>query len=110
MDEQQFRRHADSAIEALNKGLIAAEESADIEVEESGGALKINFEDPPATFVVSPNSAVRQIWISALATSFKLDWSESSNDFVLQRTGENLKALVSRLINEQLGEQAVSLT
>ena len=58
---------------------------------------------------MSPNSPVRQIWISALSTSFKLDWSEKKNDFVLTKTGETIKQLVGRLINEQLGEEAIRL-
>lgn len=110
MDEQEFRRVADREISTLYQSLIAAEDSAEIEVEESGGAIKINFEDPPATFVISPNFAVRQIWISALATSFKLDWSEVSSSFVLLKTGENLKALAARLINQQLGQEIVALS
>lgn len=110
LDELQFRRHADSALEALKDSLIAAEEDADIEVEESGGALKVSFPAPPATFVISPNAPMRQIWISALSTSFKLDWSEAENDFVLQKTSEHLKPLVARLINQQLGESTVSLS
>jgi CyaY protein len=53
---------------------------------------------------------VRQIWISALATSFKLDWSGPDQDFVLSKSGEKLKLLVARLINQQLGEELVTLT
>ena len=109
MDEQEFRRAADREIASLYQSLIRAEDSADIEVEESGGALKIDFEEPPATFVVSPNFAVRQIWISALATSFKLDWSAAKDTFVLEKTGENLKALIARLVNQQLGQELVTL-
>ena len=59
MDEQQFRRNVDSAMESLKQSLIRAEDSAEIEVEESGGALKVNFEDPPAIFVISPNAPVQ---------------------------------------------------
>jgi iron-sulfur cluster assembly protein CyaY len=110
MDDQEFRRHADAAIEALKQALLKAEESAEIEVEESAGALKVNFEGSGAIFVVSPNSAVRQIWISALATSFKLDWLAKKNQFVLGKTGEDLKTLMARLINQQLGEEAVALS
>ena len=109
MDEQEFRRKADAALEALKGALIAAEEEAGIEVEEQAGALHISFEEPPARFVISPNAAARQIWISALSTSFKLDWTESAGGFVLQKTGEGLKALVARLIGEQLGGKAVNL-
>ena len=60
--------------------MFAAEDDADIEVEDQSGALHISFEDG-ARFVVSPNAPVRQIWISALTTSFKLDWSDSETGF-----------------------------
>jgi frataxin len=109
LDEQQFRKHADTALEGLKQRLIAAEDSAEIEVEDQSGALHISFDDD-SKFVISPNAPVRQIWISALATSFKLDWVESAQDFVLQKSGEKLKALVARLINEKLGEEAVTLS
>jgi CyaY protein len=110
MDDVEFRRHADQALESLKRSLLQAEESAEIEVEENAGALKIGFEEPPGTFVISPNAPVKQIWISALSTSFKLDWSEAAGDFVLAKTGEKMKALLSRLINQQLGQEAVMLT
>ena len=108
LDEQAFRKHADEAFNSLKQSLIAAEESADIEVEDQAGALNISFEDG-ARFVISPNAPVRQIWISALTTSFKLDWSEADQDFILAKTGERLKPLIARLINQQLGEEAVEL-
>jgi len=109
LDENLFRKHADDALESLKKGLIAAEESAEIEVEDQAGALYVSFEDG-TRFVISPNAPVRQIWISALTTSFKLDWSEAGQDFVLTKTGEKLRPLVARLLNQQLGEDAVALT
>ena len=108
LDELEFRKHADEAFAALKKSLYDAEESADIEVEDQAGALTVAFEDG-TRFVVSPNAPVRQIWISALTTSFKLDWSEEEGDFVLPKTGEPLKPLISRLINQQLGEDLVDL-
>ncbi len=109
LTELQFRDNAESALESLKQSLIVAEDSADMEVEDQSGALHISFEDG-ARFVISPNAPVRQIWISALSTSFKLDWSEADQDFVLQKTGERLKPLVARVINQQLGEEAVSLS
>ncbi|HUK26597.1 MAG TPA: iron donor protein CyaY [Terriglobales bacterium] len=108
MDENDFRKRADAALESLKQALIAAEDSADIEVEDQAGALQISFDDG-TRFVVSPNAPVRQIWISALATSFKLDWAEDGQAFVLSKTGEKLKPLMARLINQQLGEEAVEL-
>ena len=109
MNDQEFQKHSETALDALKRSLYEAESEAEFEVEEAGGALQINFDEPPGRFVVSPNSPVRQVWISALSTSFKLDWSEAEQTFVLAKSGEDLKKLLSRLINEQLGSDDVSL-
>ena len=109
MDEQEFHRRAEQALESLKRSLYVAEEQGDFEVEEAGGALQILFEEPPGKFVVSPNGSMRQIWISALATSYKLDWSPEAAEFVLPKTGEKLKTLLARLINEQLQSDKVRL-
>ena len=109
MNENDFRKRSDQTLTALKQALITAEESADFEVEDQAGALHVSFDDG-GRFVISPNAPVRQIWISALSTSFKLDWSDADHDFVLQKSGEKLKPLVARLINQQLGVEAVSLS
>jgi iron donor protein CyaY len=108
LDETTYRKHAEPAVASLKKALMAAEDSADIDVEDQAGALHISFDDG-SRFVISSNPPARQIWISALATSFKLDWSDSENDFVLAKSGERLKPLVARLVNQQLGEETVEL-
>lgn len=110
LDEITFRRHADSALESLKKALILAESDADFEVEEQNGVLNISFDEPPSKFVLTPNAPVRQIWISALSTSFKLDWNDASQTFVLPKTGESLKPLVARLIREHLGGDEIVLS
>jgi CyaY protein len=108
LDEHLFRQQADLALEGLKQLLFAAEDSGVFEVEEQNGVLQLIFEEPPAKFVLTPNTPVRQIWISALSTSFKLDWEEQKLAFVLPKTGEDLVALMERLIREQSGE-SVSL-
>ena len=102
-DEQEFRRGAEKALEELKKHLIVREEEeeAGFEVEEQNGVLNVAFEDPPGKFVITPNTPVRQIWISALSTSFKLDWDDKGGTFILPRTGEVLQPLVDRLIQER---------
>jgi frataxin len=102
LDETTFRRHCDASIEALKKNLIQREEAEGFEVEEQNGVLNILFEEPPAKFVITPNTPVRQVWISALSTSFKLDWSETARNFVLPKTGETLPVVVDRVIEEHL--------
>jgi CyaY protein len=71
------------------------------ELELQNGMLQIVFEDPaPAKFVVSPNAPVRQVWVSALARSYKLSWAEQSSTFTLD--GETLDALLARLVGQHL--------
>jgi CyaY protein len=105
MDEVQFRKLAETALEALLQHLITREEDDDsgFEVEGGqGGLLNVLFEEPPGKFVITPNAPVQQIWISALSTSFKLEWDGAANAFVLPKTGEQLTPLVDRLIDNHL--------
>jgi CyaY protein len=105
IDEPEFRRLAEDALDALKKHLYEQEEDQDagFEVEEQGGVLNILFDEPAGKFVITPNAPVRQIWISALSTSFKLDWDATAKAFVLPRTGETLQPLVERLIEDHRG-------
>ncbi len=99
-----FRNLVEIALNALKQHLILREEDDDagFEIEEQNGVLNVVFEKPPGKFVITPNAPVRQIWISALSTSFKLDWNEAEEAFVRPRTGEHLMALGDRLIADHL--------
>ena len=101
IEETQFRKAADAAIEALKQELYAAEDDGEFEVEEQAGALYVVFEEPARKFVITPNAPVQQIWISALSTSFKLDLTPQG--FILPKTGESLGPLVKRLIQDHVG-------
>jgi len=105
VDEQEFRKVAETALGVLLMHLIEREEEdgSGFEVEGGqGGLLNILFDEPPGKFVITPNAPVQQIWISALSTSFKLDWDAATGVFVLPRTGEQLTPLVDRLITDHL--------
>src|SRR5262250_3375039 len=106
LEEKDFQRRADVAFEDLKKRLLALGDEHGFDVEGESGKLEVIFEEPEeAKFVISPNTPVREIWISALSTSFKLGWSETRNAFVLEKTGEDLFEVLSRVISQQLGEE-----
>jgi iron donor protein CyaY len=104
MDEQEFQRRCDAAFESLRRRLQDVGDEHGFEVEGGSGKLEVLFDEPESTrFVISPNTPVRQIWISALTTSFKLGWSDAAGSFVLDKTGETLMQLMGRILSEQLG-------
>ncbi len=111
IDEATFRRESDRALETLKQSLIAAEDDdSGFEFEDNNGVMNIIFENGSSKFVITPNTPIRQVWISAQATSFKLDWSEAANAFTLPKTGEDLKTLTQRLLREHLSNPTITLS
>ena len=110
LDEATFRRNSDHALESLKQALIAAEDaSGTFEFEDNNGVMNVIFEDGSSKFVITPNTPVRQIWISAISTSFKLEWSDAAHAFALPKTGEDLKTLTQRLLREHLADPSITL-
>ena len=110
IDEATFRRESDRALESLKQSLISAEDDdGTFEFEDNNGVMNIIFENGSSKFVITPNTPIRQVWISAQATSFKLDWSEATHAFALPKTGEDLKTLTQRLLREHLNDPTISL-
>ena len=110
IDEATFRRESDRALETLKQSLIAAEDDdSGFEFEDNNGVMNIIFENGSSKFVITPNTPIRQVWISAQATSYKLDWSEATHTFTLPRTGEDLKTLTQRLLREHLSNPSINL-
>ncbi len=104
MDEHEFRKKCDAALTDLRKRLLELGDVHGFEVEGEGEKLELLFEESEETrFVISPNTAARQIWISALATSFKLGWSESASAFIHDKSGETLSQVMGRILTQQLG-------
>lgn len=104
MNEHEFQKKCDAAFEELKRRLLPLGDEYGFDVEGESGKLEVLFEEPEeAKFVVSPNTPIREIWISALSTSFKLAWSDAKGGFTLEKTGEDLFQVMSRVISQQLG-------
>ncbi len=96
LSEQEFRVKSDEALEAVRRALLPLADREGLEIELQNGVLNLVFEEPrDAKFVVSPNAPVRQIWVSAMARSYKLSWTSDLGAFALER--ETLATLLERL-------------
>ena len=101
IDELTFRKLADTSLEQLQRALEKAADTYEFEVDRNEGALTVEFEDPPARFVVSPNAPVKQIWVSAHMKSYKLDWDPERRTFVTG--GKTLVEIIDDAVGKQLG-------
>ena len=96
LTEQDFRVQSDIALDGARRALLPLADSEGFEVELQNGVLNLVFEEPSEMkFVVSPNAPVRQIWVSAMARSYKLSWAPDKGAFTLD--GEALPQLLERL-------------
>lgn len=96
LTDQEFRVRSDQALEHARHALLPLADQAGFEVELQDGVLNLVFEEPSETkFVVSPNAPVRQIWVSAMARSYKLPWLADKQAFAIE--GETLAQLLERL-------------
>jgi CyaY protein len=101
LTEQDFRVKSDEAIEQARRALMALADQEGFEIELQDGVLNLLFEEPSdARFVVSPNAPVRQVWVSAMARSYKLSWAPERSAFVLD--DETLPQLLDRLARSHL--------
>ncbi len=105
MDEQQFKDQSEKALQSLYKKLSKASETHDFEPDFNAGALTIEFDEPKAKFVVSPNAPVLQIWVSAHSKSFKLDWEPARQAFVWPESEQTLDDLMAWAISQHVGTQ-----
>ena len=96
LTEQEFRVKSDEALESARRALMQLADSEGFEVDLQNGVLQVAFEEPKdEKFVVSPNAPVRQIWVSAMARSYKLSWVPELHAFALEN--ETLPQLLERL-------------
>src|SRR5215813_11372603 len=101
LSDQEFRVRSDEALESARRALLPLADSEGFEVELQNGVLNLVFEEPSdAKFVVSPNAPVRQIWVSAMARSYKLAWAPELDSFAIK--SETLPILLERLVRTHL--------
>jgi CyaY protein len=110
LGDAEFQTKSEAAISELEKVYSKLADQRDIDLEAQGGVLSITFEEgEPGKYIISPNSSAGQVWLSARVSSFKFDWSDEENDFVLASSGEKMKAVLQRLTREQLGDDDIEL-
>ncbi|TMH26583.1 MAG: iron donor protein CyaY [Betaproteobacteria bacterium] len=99
MDEREFAKRADEALERIEAALEATGVEADVELKE-GGVLEIEFEDG-SRMVINRHGAARELWVAARAGGFHFRWDGTA--WRDTREGAELFAALSKLVSAQSG-------
>ena len=100
MDETQFNALAEAAMGEIERALEQCAAELDYEVK-PGNVLEVEFDDG-SKVIINRHSAAREIWVAARSGGFH--FREDGGRWVGTRGGEDLFAILSRVLSEQSGE------
>ncbi len=98
-----FSQTYDATIRDLEQKLAAMIDSgAEFDFTRLGDVLTIEFEDGEK-IVITPQSPMEQLWISANFAGHRFNWAEEQRNWVHEKTGESFEEFVSTTISQKLG-------
>ena len=99
-----FSQNYDTTIRELETKLSALiDNGAPLDFTRSGDVLTIEFEDGEK-IVITPQSPMEQLWISANYTGHRFNWSDESNEWIDERSGEPLGEFLIVALRNKLGD------
>jgi len=107
MNESEFHAIADQTIEDLQDAID--DSGADIDYEEVGGVLTLEFENG-SKIIFSKQPPAMQLWMAARSGGFHFDYHGDRQQWICDSgNNEELYAMLSRLSTEQ-GEETIELS
>jgi len=107
MNESEFHAIADQAIENIQDAIDNS--GADIDYEEAGGVLTLEFENG-SKIIFSKQPPARQLWMAARSGGYHFDYDHEKEQWLCDSgNNEELYAMLSRLSSEQ-GEDSIELS
>jgi CyaY protein len=100
MNDAEFDRVANAALQEIERRLEACGADLDFELKE-GGVLEVEFADG-SKVIINRHGAAREIWVAARSGGFHFRWDGAA--WRDTRDGGELFAALSRVASEQAGE------
>lgn len=104
MNDSEFHALADEEMVAIEQAID--DSGADIDYETSAGIMTLEFEND-SKIIINRQEPMHQIWLAARSGGHHLGYQDGQ--WLDDRSGDELYALLSRLCSEQAGT-AVKLT
>lgn len=106
MNENEFHAIAEQTLENIQDAID--ESGADIDYEEVGGVLTLEF-DNGSKIIFSKQPPAKQLWMAARSGGFHFDYQSDTGQWICDSgANEELYAMLSRLSSEQC-EDSVTL-
>ena len=103
MNESEFYNLAEETIESLQDAID--DTGADIDYEEVGGVLTLEFENG-SKIIFSKQPPALQLWMAARSGGFHFNYDSERQAWICDNgEGEELCVMLSRLASEQSGEE-----
>ena len=94
-----FTNQYDTTIRSLDDALSSLIDSgSDFELEKNGDVLVLIFTDG-SKFIISPNSPVSQLWVSANYEGHRFNYDEATSSWRDEKSQEEFLAYLSRLLS-----------
>ena len=102
MNESEFHNIADQTIEDIQDAID--DSGADIDYEEVGGVLTLEFENG-TKIIFSKQPPALQLWMAARSGGFHFDYDSEKQQWICDSgDNEELYSMLNRLATEQGGE------
>lgn len=99
-----FSQQYETTIRTLEAKLSELiDNGAALDFTRSGDVLTIEFEDGEK-IVITPQSPMQQLWISANYAGYRFNWSEEKNEWVDEKGGEELNRFLASALRNKLGD------
>lgn len=103
MNESEFNKLAQAALDAVIKAIDGCELDCDVE-QKGDGVLDITLENGTRV-IVNRHSAAREIWVAAKSGGYH--FRHDGSNWINTRDGSELFALISDCLSEQSGHRIV---
>ena len=100
MNDAEFDRVANAALQQIERRLEACGADLDFELKE-GGVLEVEFADG-SKVIINRHGAAREIWVAARSGGFHFAWRDGA--WRDTRSGDELYASLARILAQQAGE------
>ena len=98
-----FSQRYDATVRTLEEKLTdLIDNGAEFDLERNGDVLTIEFESGEKV-IITPNSPVEQLWISAEFQGQRFNWSEDANAWSEEKAGKQLARYLSEVLTRKLG-------